>query len=217
MSPPWDALDAALASIGRSFGHDVARDLEAEGARDVADLLRGAIAGHPRGAGGKAAEAAWARLRSDAGWPSFAWRECYVIGQLRDAAEAGQAAADPSTAAADDASPGSDPAPPPRDATTRAILARRAMLAVDMTHIMGAPAELVHPFARAVEALARDLDDDGRRPTMTTTSRDDHRRCVIRPSRTTGASVRRTSTSTSRATTRASLTPLSSVRAHSTE
>ncbi len=173
MSPPWDALDAALASIGRSFGHDVARDLEAEGARDVADLLRGAIAGHPRGAGGKAAEAAWARLRSDAGWPSFAWRECYVIGQLRDAAEAGQAAADPSTAAADDASPGSGPAPPPRDATTRAILARRAMLAVDMTHIMGAPAELVHPFARAVEALARDLDDDGRRPTMTTTSRDD--------------------------------------------
>ena len=154
MSPPWDALDAALASIGRSFGHDVARDLEAEGARDVADLLRGAIAGHPRGAGGKAAEAAWARLRSDAGWPSFAWRECYVIGQLRDAAEAGQAAADPSTAAADDASPGSDPAPPPRDATTRAILARRAMLAVDMTHIMGAPAELVHPFARAVEALS---------------------------------------------------------------
>ena len=111
-SPPWDALDAALASIGRSFGHDVARDLEAEGARDVADLLRGAIAGHPRGAGGKAAEAAWARLRSDAGWPSFAWRECYVIGQLRDAAEAGQAAADPSTAAADDASPGSGPAPP---------------------------------------------------------------------------------------------------------
>ena len=81
-------------------------------------------------------------------------------GQLRDAAEAGQAAADPSTAAADDASPGSGPAPPPRDATPRAILARRAMLAVDMTHIMGAPAELVHPFARAVEALARDLDDD---------------------------------------------------------
>ena len=114
MSPPWDALDAALASIGRSFGHDVARDLEAEGARDVADLLRGAIAGHPRGAGGKAAEAAWARLRSDAGWPSFAWRECYVIGQLRDAAEAGQAAADPSTAAADDASPGSVPAAPAR-------------------------------------------------------------------------------------------------------
>ena len=63
-----------------------------------------------------------------------AWRECYVIGQLREATEAGEQAAalEGSTRAAE------------RDA-----LLRRAMLAADMAHVMGAPGETARPFARA--------------------------------------------------------------------
>jgi hypothetical protein len=125
--------------MGESFGADAVRDLQAEGCADAADALLGAIAGDP-GAGARAAAIAWARLKTGVGWTTPAWRECYVIGQLREATEAGEQAAalEGSTRAAE------------RDAALR-----RAMLAVDMAHVMGAPGETALPFARAVETCLK--------------------------------------------------------------
>lgn len=139
MSPPWDDLRSALTGMGESFGADAVRDLQAEGCADAADALLGAIAGDP-GAGARAAAIAWARLKTGVGWTTPAWRECYVIGQLREATEAGEQAAalEGSTRAAE------------RDAALR-----RAMLAVDMAHVMGAPGETALPFARAVETCLK--------------------------------------------------------------
>ena len=145
MSPPWDDLRSALAGMGESFGADAVRDLQAEGCADAADALVGAIAGDP-GAGARAAAIAWARLKTGVGWTTPAWRECYVIGQLREAADAGEQAAalEGSTRAAE------------RDA-----LLRRAMLAADMAHVMGAPGETARPFARAVETfLKREANEE---------------------------------------------------------
>ena len=139
MSPPWDDLRSALADMGESFGADAVRDLQAEGCADAADALLGAIAGDA-GAGARAAAIAWARLKTGVGWTTPAWRECYVIGQLRETAEAGEQAAalEGSTRVAE------------RDA-----LLRRAMLAADMAHVMGAPGETARPFARAVETFLK--------------------------------------------------------------
>lgn len=125
--------------MGESFGADAVRDLQAEGCADAADALLGAIAGDP-GAGARAAAIAWARLKTGVGWTTPAWRECYVIGQLREATEAGEQAAalEGSTRAAE------------RDAALR-----RAMLAVDMAHVMGAPGETARPFARAIETCLK--------------------------------------------------------------
>ena len=92
MPPPWDDLRATLAEMGEVFGEDAVKDLESEGCVDAANALRGAIKGEPRGAGGEAAAAAWARLQTGVGWNTSAWRECYVLGQLREATEAGEAA-----------------------------------------------------------------------------------------------------------------------------
>ena len=147
MSPPWDDLRSALAGMGESFGADAVRDLQAEGGANAADALVGAIAGDP-GAGARAAAIAWARLKTGVGWTTPAWRECYVIGQLREATEAGEQAAalEGSTRAAE------------RDA-----LLRRAMLAADMAHVMGAPGETARPFARAVEtSLKREAVEESR-------------------------------------------------------
>ena len=152
MGSPWDDLRATLAAMGEAFGAAAAAELDAEGAADVAGHLRGAVKGKPEGAGRKAAEAAWARLQTGVGWTSSAWRECYVLGQLREATELGErasgmpACASASTATAEDGN----------EEEARDELLRRAMLAVDMAHIMGGPGELVQQFGRPVEALVRE-------------------------------------------------------------
>ena len=138
MSPPWADLRSQLAEMGVAFGADAVRDLEAEGCVEAAEALRGAIAGSPKGSGTRAADAAWARLKHGVGWTTAAWRECYVLGQLRSAVESGE-----------DAS-GMDSG----DNERRATLLHTAMLAVDMAHVMGAPRETARPFARAIELLS---------------------------------------------------------------
>ena len=162
MPPPWDDLRATLAEMGEVFGEDAVKDLESEGCVDAANALRGAIKGEPRGAGGEAAAAAWARLQTGVGWNTSAWRECYVLGQLREATEAGEAASrvpvgSPSAttaAASASASPAGD-APSIPDEGRDALL-RRAILAVDMAHIMGGPEEILQRFGRAVESVLRE-------------------------------------------------------------
>lgn len=162
MAPPWDDLRATLAEMGEAFGEAAVKDLESEGCVDAANALRGAIKGEPRGAGGEAAAAAWARLQTGVGWTTPAWRECYVLGQLREATEAAEAASrlpvdSPSAttaAAAASASPAGDAPSTPDDG--RDALLRRAMLAVDMAHIMGGPGEILQRFGRAVESILRE-------------------------------------------------------------
>jgi hypothetical protein len=157
MAPPWDDLRATLAGMGEAFGSQAADELEAEGDADAANALRGAIKGEPRGAGRKAAECAWARLQTGVGWSISAWRECYVLGQLREATEVGEEAAgmhiakETKTIAAGEKEKDEEGEGEGRDA-----LLRRAMLAVDMAHIMGGPGEVVQQFGRAVEALVRE-------------------------------------------------------------
>ena len=104
MASSWDDLRATLASLADAFGNQAVKELEAEGevGANAARELAGAIAGEPRGAGRRAAEAAWARLQDGVGWTTPAWRECYVIGQLREATEAGEDAESAEDAAADD-------------------------------------------------------------------------------------------------------------------
>ena len=170
----WDDLRATLAGMGDAFGNDAADELEAEGDADAARALRGAIKGEPRGAGRTAAEAAWARLQTGVGWTISAWRECYVLGQLREATETGErAAALPAgssaaqttttkTIVADSAGEGDGGDSAEKETVEtdteggREALLRRAMLAIDMAHIMGGPGEVVQQFGRVVEALVRE-------------------------------------------------------------
>jgi hypothetical protein len=153
MASSWDDLRATLGSLADAFGNQAVKELEAEGevGANAARELAGAIAGEPRGAGRRAAEAAWARLQDGVGWTTPAWRECYVIGQLREATEAGEDAESAEDAAADDEKGTEGEG---REGTRGALL-KRAMLAVDMAHIMGGPGEIVQRFGRAIETLVR--------------------------------------------------------------
>jgi hypothetical protein len=158
-SAPWNELRATLSSLGDAFGNDAAGELEAAGDVRAAEFLRAALRGDPPGSGAAAAKAAWDRLQTGVGWTTPAWRECYVLGQLREAAEAGERA----DVAADDANE--------RDDESETALLRRAMLAVDMAHIMGGPGEIVQRFGAAIEALiARRGGKDATSTTTTTTT-----------------------------------------------
>ena len=150
MTSSWDDLRATLASLADAFGNQAVKELEAEGdvGSSAARALSDAIAGEPRGSGRRAAEVAWARLQDGVGWTTPAWRECYVLGQLREATEAGEDAA--AAASAEKGTEGDD------GEGTRGALLRRAMLAVDMAHIMGGPGEIVQRFGRAIEAIIRE-------------------------------------------------------------
>ena len=59
MASSWDDLRATLASLADAFGNQAVKELEAEGevGANAARELAGAIAGEPRGAGRRAAEA----------------------------------------------------------------------------------------------------------------------------------------------------------------
>ena len=150
MTSSWDDLRATLASLADAFGNQAVKSSRPRATWAPAPRARlgDAIAGEPRGSGRRAAEVAWARLQDGVGWTTPAWRECYVLGQLREATEAGEDAA--AAASAEKGTEGDD------GEGTRGALLRRAMLAVDMAHIMGGPGEIVQRFGRAIEAIIRE-------------------------------------------------------------
>lgn len=130
--------DKLTNEFARAFGDDVARELEESGDDALASDLRRILHENDALAAVRVAERAYGALTRTKSWPKPSWRECYVLAQLRTC-----------VASLVEASEGSGEG--------RHAAARNAARALDMTLIVGAPADALSPFVAAV-AIAHDVE-----------------------------------------------------------
>ena len=130
--------DKLTHEFARAFGDDVARELEENGDDELASDLRRILHEDDALAAKRVAESAYGALARTKSWPKPSWRECYVLAQLRAC-----------VASLREASEGSGEG--------RRAAARDAARALDMTLIVGAPADALRPFIAAVE-VALDVE-----------------------------------------------------------
>ena len=131
-------FDALISSFAESFGNAAVVDLEThEGEGELASALRRVLDGSDVTAADYAVERTYTALKAKNAWPAPAWRECYVLAQLRRCVELLRGGC-----------VGTD--------------AREAQRALDMTIIFGAPSEPLRGLMQAVESACFAGDDDAR-------------------------------------------------------
>ena len=149
-----DALDARVCDeFARAFGDDALRDIAAHEEDELARALglvltTSSSANDAREACDRVIDLTYAALTVRGTWPRESWRDAYVLAQLRRCAAALRERDD--------------------GGETDASRARKAMLAVDMAVIVGAPVEMVSDFVRACE---KTLGLDGRRDARDSSAR----------------------------------------------
>ena len=131
-------FDALISSFAETFGNAAVAELEGEREFELAFALRRVLDSSDVTAADHAVEHTYWALKTKNAWPSPAWRECYVLAQLRRCVELLRGGC-------------------------FGIDAREAQRALDMTIIFGAPSEPLRGLMQAVESACFAGDDDARR------------------------------------------------------